>query len=98
MIECVLDEPGRRRHVVPGGVAAEHALVEAELGREGPLGDYPGCDADGDQQRPRRDRRSLDRLDVRGANFQASAAPISGTTMQPTMIQPGLKSSNEPSS
>jgi hypothetical protein len=40
----------REGHVVPGGVAAEHPLVERELRGEGPLGDREGGDRDGDDQ------------------------------------------------
>jgi hypothetical protein len=45
----VLREPSRERHVVPGGVAAEHPLVEAELRGKGPLGDRERGDRDCDQ-------------------------------------------------
>ena len=58
-----LGDPRREGHVVPGGVAAEHALVEAELGGEGPLGDGEGGDADREQQE--------DRLHLRGFDFAA---------------------------
>ena len=49
---ALLDEPGGRGHVVPGGVATEHALVQVELRREAPLGDDPGGDADRYQECP----------------------------------------------
>ena len=60
----VLGDPRRQRHVVPGGVAAEHPLVEAELGGEGPLGDREGGDRERDPQRGRLHLGGGDRLSV----------------------------------
>src|ERR1044072_8581874 len=56
----LLRDPGREGHVVPSRVAAEHAGVEAELGREGPLGNRPGSDAEGDPEGQRRELRGGD--------------------------------------
>ena len=84
-----LGDERREGHVVPGGVAAEHAEVEARLGREGPLGDGQGGDAEGDQQgdvlHPRRRHFAPRRRRLSSARARRRRGR---RAMQKTTIQP----------
>ena len=87
-----LGHPRRERHVVPGGVAAEHPLVEVELGREGPLGHREGGDPEGEPEaRPSGPPgRSTSRRPA-GAIRQPSSAASRPTAMLKKTIQPSRR-------